>query len=171
MSVTNGQQFRDEWVRLWAPDADPTATAFVDSMLQQCFDLFDFCPDAGATTNSSVMVDSGTLVPIIITSVKVSLTANATVDNTNNAIFSLVFNNGNGGADTTIATVTTNAAATGINGGNNAVKDTPYTVPITAANSRVPAGSALYWKVTKGGGGGLAVTNGSSFSVKARPIQ
>jgi hypothetical protein len=167
MPTDNGQKFRDEWVRFWAPDADVNATAIADSALQRIFAYESYQSDLGATTNNSTMLDASVDIAFIVTSVKVSVSANVTSDNTNNAVFSLVYNNGNGGSDTTIATI--NTATTAGGGTGNITKDTPTTVTITAANSRVPAGQSVYWKVTKQGAGGLAVHH--SFAVKARPIQ
>lgn len=103
---------------------------------------------AGNVAQTHTLSDS-TPVELRITSFKVTATSTITSANTNVAQFALVYNNGNGGGDTTIASVNTATTAGGgsgdITGGN------PYSVALTAANVDVPSGSCLQIKVTKAG--------------------
>jgi hypothetical protein len=166
MSIDTAGKFRDAFVAAFAPDLATAAVALVDGVLQTACDLNGFCPDAGATTNSSILLDFPTSQQYSVNAVKFSVTANVTADNTNNAVFSLVYNNGNGSTDTVIATCNTASAAAG--GTGNITKDVPTACAVNALNATVPSGSAIYWKVTKAGAGGLVVTNGSSVCAKMK---
>jgi putative exporter of polyketide antibiotics len=86
--------------------------------------------------------------------------------NTDTAVFSLVYNNANGGSDTTIATI--NTATTAGGGSGNITAQIPVALTVTAANAVVPAGSLLAFKITKEGSGKASGSMG--ITVKAKPV-
>lgn len=113
---------------------------------------------AGGTTiagnaTSQHTLDANTQFQVTAKSFKIITNANVTAANTNCATFALVYNNGNGGTDTTIATI--NTATTAGGGSGNLTVGVPFSVPLTAANVVVPAGSQIQIKVTKAGTPGM----------------
>jgi hypothetical protein len=164
MSTDNAQKFRDAWVAFWSPDMATTALALADAMLQQEFRYNVSQPlDAAASTATTHTLDTKIGVTSLAKSFKVVTRANVTADDTNNATIALVYNDGAGGSDTTIATATTSTTGTG-----NITAGIAYVFPITAANSRIPAGSQVQVKVTKNSSG--VALSALSFEFKAAPV-
>lgn len=168
MTVTTGSQFRDEFRNVFAPDSNTTAQALADAVFDQPFMYRCDRPyDANANSTSVHTLDTSTATQVRVKTFKWGLRASVTSDNTNNATVALVYNNGNGGSDTTVATI--NTATTAGGGSGNITLEVPYSVAVTAANAIIPSGSQLQVKVTKSGAGGLALPH-SSFEVKAAPV-
>lgn len=167
MSTDNAQKFRDAWVAFWGPDMSAAANSLCDAMLNQEFHVVSSQPlDASINTASTHTLDQNTGVTMLAKTFKVIVGTNVTADNTNNATIALVYNNGAGGSDTTVATINTAASAAG--GTGNITAGTAYALTINATNARIPAGSQIQVKVTKSGAGGLALPF-TSFDFKAAP--
>jgi hypothetical protein len=105
--------------------------------------------DAATSTTSTYTLDYSTGPRFRVDAVKYVPGASLTADNTNLATLELVYNNGNGGSDTVIATV--NTAATAGGGTGNWTADIGVAVTVTAANSVVPAGSQIQLNIAKSG--------------------
>jgi len=175
MSTDTGQKYRDAFGALFAPDGDSTSEALIDNMLQIKYNATRgtvMAENADSTVNSvwSSTLDRRTTVRMLVQEAYLisdnswSTTSNV---NTNVAILSLVYNNGNGGSDTTIATINTATVAGG--GGGLVTASVPYALTINTTNQVVPAGSLLAFKLTKSGAGGCS-TGTFSISVKAKPV-
>lgn len=93
---------------------------------------------------------SNTQSQMTIEAFKITTTAALSQAATNIATIALVYNNGNGGSDTTIASGNT-AVAGGV---ANTTAGVPSAISITAANQVVPVNSCLQIKVTKSGASG-----------------
>lgn len=172
MSTDTGRKYRDGLQALLAPDMDATSTALVDALTQVRYSVVrGLYASANVDTTAAANIWNATLDPSTSVRMKID-SCHITVDNTVTAantdviIFSLVYNNANGGSDTTIATI--NTATTAGSGSGDLTAGVPYSIALTAANSVVPAGSALVWKMTKGGSGKGSGTY--SVNVKAKPI-
>lgn len=172
MALTDtGQKFRDAFAATFGGAGNTTEGALLDNMTQIRYvatrGLYSLeNADAALTTVHSYTLDPNTSVRMQITSAQLTPTNTLTAANTHTATFSLVYNNGNGGSDTTIATI--NTATTAAGGSGNWTAGIPVSLTITAANAVVPAGSLLAWKCTKDGNG--AATPTYSACVKAKPI-
>ncbi len=167
MSTDSTQKFRDLYVAQFAPDMAAAAAAVVDAILSTNFHYSASQPlDASINTASTWTLDQNTQAQFRVKTFKVVVGTNVTSANTNVATMALVYNNGAGGSDTTIAS--TNTATTGGSGTGDLVAGTAYSFALTAANVVVPAGSQLQIKVTKAGAGGLALPC-LTFDVKGVP--
>ena len=164
MSIDNAQKFRDAFAALFAPDMNATALALADSMLQQELSYSRSQPvDAAASTAGTRTFDQSTSFPMVVKAFKIITSGNVTADDTNYATVALVYNDGAGGSDTTIASKTTKITG----GTGNLTAGIAYSFAITAANARIPAGSQVQVKVTKAGTGvSLPV---STFELKCAP--
>jgi hypothetical protein len=109
----------------------------------------DKVADAATSTTSTYTLDYSTGPRFRVDAVKYVPHASLTSDNTNLATLELVYNNGNGGSDTVIATI--NTATTAGGGSGNWTADIGVALAVTAANAVVPAGSQVQLNVTKGG--------------------
>lgn len=168
MSTDNAQKFRDLFVSQFAPDMNSTATALVDAVLNQEFKYSVSQPlDASVNTASTWTLDQATGVAMLCKSFKVVVGTTVTGANTSVANFALVYNNGAGGADTTI--YTQNTAAANSNGTGDLTAGTAYAFTANATNVRIPAGSQVQIKITKAGGGGLALPC-LSLEFRAAPV-
>ncbi len=167
MSTDNAQKFRDAFVASFAPDMNSTATALVDKVLNQEFKYTVTHPfEANASSFAYWSMDQNTGVAMLCKSFKVIPSVTITGANTNVAIMALVYNNGNGGADTTIYSVNTAAANSG--GSGDITANIAYSFTANTSNVRIPAGSQILLKVTKAGAGGLALP-ACTFEFKAAP--
>jgi hypothetical protein len=119
--------------------------------------------DAATSTSSTFTFDYSTPNRFRVDAVKVVPHAALTSENTNNATIALVYNNGNGGSDTTVATI--NTATTAAGGSGDWTAGVGVAVTITAANAVVPSGSQLQVKITKNGAGAI-ITPTASVIVK-----
>ncbi len=138
------------------------AKALVDGFVQVKYTAHKMA-DAATSTSTTFTIDTSVPARFRVDSVKFVPHAAVTAENTNNATFALVSNNGNGGSDTTIATI--NTATTAGGGSGNLTADIGLAITITAANAVVSSGSQLQIKTTKAGAGGLSLPAGS-FVVK-----
>lgn len=158
MSTDTGQKLIDVVVPAFAPDGDATSVALVqNSLLRRKWNLLKHPADAAAGTALEVPFET-TDQRYAITSVTIHPAAALTGDPTNNATISLEHDDGAGGANTVVATITTTASWTA---------QVPVDVPITAANKIVNSGRQLIFKIAKGGTG-VAVP-AMTFTVKALP--
>lgn len=114
--------------------------------------------DAAATTAYRFVVDPSTPCPALVQSAAVVMDSAVTLNGANYATISLVYNNGQGGADTTVATFNTSATTT--------VAGVANALTLTNANLYIPAGSQVAWVITKAGAG-VSLTN---VSMKARAV-
>lgn len=119
--------------------------------------------DAGLTGNTHLSIDGSLGVGIRITSVQGVIQGGHVSDNTDFCSMQLVSNNGNGGADTVIATAnTTNSGATAATG--TITEGIPFNFTLTDANVKVATGRHLQLKLLKYGSG--TNINCASFIVK-----
>jgi hypothetical protein len=168
MSTDSASKFRDLFVAQFAPDMAAAAQSVVDGVLNQEFVYSkERAFDANSNSTSVHTLDMSTLNQMRVRTFKWSTRANVTADNTNLATVQLVYNNGNSGSDTVIAT--SNTATTAGGGSGNLTLEVPFAFTINATNAVVPAGSQVQVKVTKAGAGGLLLPH-SSFEVKASPV-
>lgn len=163
---------------LFAPDMSTTALGIVDGAFKICARAHQPADShiilAGVTniqlpntvaanvTHVHTLFDS-TPVAMRVETFKLTPQAAWTEANTNFSTFALVYNNGNGGTDTTIATANT-AVAGGL---GNTTANTPAAFTVTAANAAVPSGSCVQIKVTKSGASGMQLPD-ISFTVKSK---
>lgn len=124
------------------------AKALIDGYCQVKYKV-DKPADAATSTTSAYTLDYSVPTRFRVDAVKYVPHATLTADNTNLATLALVANNGNGGADTTIATI--NTAATAGGGSGNWSADVGVALTVTAANAVVTSGSQLQLRITKGG--------------------
>jgi hypothetical protein len=121
--------------------------------------------DAAAASNVALTCDDSTGVGLRITGVKFIPGAALTSDNTSYVSVQLVYNNGNGGSDTIVATAnSTNTGAT--LGTGDWVANVGEALTITDANASIPSGSQVQVKFLKYGSGvnvpaGTAVVKGT----------
>ena len=106
--------------------------------------------DAAATTAYRLIVDTSTACPALVQSAAVVMDSAVTLNGANYATISLVYNNGLGGADTTVASFNTSATTT--------VAGVANALTLTNANLYIPAGSQVVWVITKAGTG-VSLTN------------
>jgi hypothetical protein len=109
---------------------------------------------AVATNEASVtqlfVLDPMTDYRMVVQSYRVAATGDITAANTDFATFDLMFNNGNGGAFTTIASANTENKS----GSLGAVTaNIPASVTVNTAAAAVPAGSQVIIRVSKSGAG------------------
>ncbi len=109
----------------------------------------DKVADAATSTTSTYTLDYSTPGRFRVDAVRYVPHVALTSSNTDNATLELVYNNGNGGSDTVIATI--NTATTAGGGSGNWTADIGVALAITAANSVVPSGSQLQLNVAKSG--------------------
>lgn len=167
MSDDSLQKYRDAYVAWAAPDMATTAVALADGVLGQSFRYNVSQPlDASINTASTHTLDQSTAVAFRVKTFKVMVGTTITSANTNVATIALVYNNGAGGADTTIASM--NTATTAGGGTGDITAGTAYSFSLNTSNISVPASSQLQIKITKSGQGGLALPF-SSFEVKGGP--
>lgn len=171
MSTDTGTKYRDALVALMAPDMNATATALIDNYTQIKYNCNRGTTpsanlDAALAGVYTVALDHSTTVQMKFSSATVTFDNAITAANTDVAIFSLVYNNANGGSDTTVATI--NTAVSSIGGSGNVTAQVPVTLTINTSNATVPAGSQIAFKITKGGNG---LASGSChFVAKAKPV-
>lgn len=153
MSTDTNRKFRDAFKRLFAPDCDATASTLVTAMLNQVvvYSAHQVL-DASINTAGTYTLDQSTGLSITALTFKVITHANVTAVNTNTAVFSLVYNNGNGGTDTTIASINTATTAGGGSGDITAL--VPLSIAVNSSTQVIPAGSQVQVKITKEGTGG-----------------
>lgn len=124
----------------WAQPADAT--------------IMNTAGNAIATNEASVtqlfVLDPATDYQMKVEEYKVAATGAITAANTDFATFDLMYNNGNGGAFTTVASANTENK-TGSLGAVTA--NIPVAVTVTAANAVIPAGSQIVIRVSKSGAG------------------
>jgi hypothetical protein len=167
MSTDTAAKFRDALVGLMAPDMNSTATALVDGFLNQSVRYNVSQPlNTAAATASTHTLDGSTLLQMRVKTFKVITHANVTADNTSYATIALVYNNGNGGSDTTIALGNTaNAGAAGAPTGDITAL---IAYSFTCNATPVPAGNQLQVKITKVSSG--VALPALSFEVKGVPV-
>lgn len=113
--------------------------------------------DAAAGTAYRFVLDPSTATAALVQSASVVVDTAVTANATNFATIALVYNDGAGGADTTIGTLDT--STTGF------TAKVARTLTLTAANVLIPASRQVEWVVTKANAGvSLATT---SFVLKA----
>lgn len=167
MSTDSGQKFRDVFVASFAPDMNATATALVDAYLNQEIRYNVSQPlDASINTASTHTLDQSTAIQFRAKTFKVVVGTTISAANTNVATMALVYNNGAGGSDTTIASI--NTATTAGGGSGDITAGTAYAFTLNTSNVVIPAGSQVQVKVTKSGAGGLALPF-LSFELKGVP--
>lgn len=167
-SNDNAGKLRDAIVALLAPDLGTNAVANVDTFLDGIFTFkVDRPVDSNVytltnaidtpNTNAASVASTHTLIPsttcvLKANQFKVTVASNVTRANTNYATFALVYNDGAGGADTTIASNTTEAAgATNTIGALTA--GIPASATINTSADTIPVGKCIQVKVTKTGTG------------------
>lgn len=133
-------------------------TLIEHTFVRRRWNLLKHPADAAASTALEVPFEV-TDIRYEITSVTIHPAAALTGDGTNNATITLEYDDGAGGANTVVATITTTA---------NWTAQTPVDVPITAANKIVAAGKQLILKIAKGGTG--VACPSFTFTVKALPV-
>lgn len=167
MSIDNPQKFRDLFASFFAADMTAAGLAMADSFLNQEFRYASQQPlDASINTVTTHTLDQNTVTQFRVKTFKFSATSNIASANTNVATIALVYNNGAGGSDTTIAS--TNTATTAGGGTGDIVAGVAYSFSCNANNVVVPINSQLQVKITKAGAGGCALPAGT-FEVKAVP--
>jgi hypothetical protein len=167
MSTDTAAKFRDALVALMAPDMNATAVALVDNFLNQTVKYSAYQPlDTAAATASTVTVDQSTLLQMRVKTFKVITHADVVSDNTSYANMALVYNNGNGGSDTVIATA--NTANTGAAGTPTGTITAQVAYSFTCNATPVPAGSQLQVKITKVSSGYALPSR--TFEVKGVPV-
>ncbi len=168
MSTDTAQKFKDLFVAMFAPDMSAAAAALVGANVNQNFRYNVSQPlDASINTASTHTLDQATLVQMRASTFKVVVGTSITAANTNVATIALVYNNGNGGSDTTICSA--NTATTAGGGTGDITAGTAYSFTANTTNALIPAGSQVQVKVTKAGTGGLALP-ALSFELKAVPV-
>ncbi len=90
---------------------------------------------AGAFASQRFVLDNSTIVGAYVQSVTVVIDTTLGIDGTNTNTFALVYNNGAGGADTTVGTVSNGTVAFTAKVGR--------AMTLTAANLAIPAGSQV----------------------------
>lgn len=152
MAIGSQGEIREALQALLGGNSD-AAKALIDGTFKVQYRV-DKPLDAATSTSATYTCDE--LVPrrFRVDTVKIVPHVALTADNTNNAVFQLVANNGNGGGDTVIATI--NTAATAAGGSGNWTADIGVALPVTAANALVAASSQLQLRMTKAGAGGIA---------------
>ncbi len=168
-SIDTGQKLADALAAMFAPDVDSDARAVAAGMFRVKYTATQPLDSnvqlaAGASTIAGNVAYTHTLDPSTATQFRISTfhitgTAGVTSAAGNLALITLVYNNGNGGSDTSIGVY--NTAATALTAG------TPLSVSLTAANVIVPAGSCIQIKTTKSGTLGKELP-ALSFGVTAR---
>lgn len=104
--------------------------------------------DDTAAANVNLCCDYSTGVGVRVTECKFVSSAALTSDNTNYVNMQLVYNNGNGGADTIVAQAnSTNTGAT--LGTGNWVAGVPVALTVNASNAVIPSGSQVQFKFLK----------------------
>jgi hypothetical protein len=169
MSTDTCQKYRDAFVALFAPDMNATATALVSAVLNQ--EVVYNCTqplDASINTATTHTLEQSSLVQMKVNTFKVVTHANITAVNTNVAQFSLVYNNGNGGADTIVCANITTATTAG-SGTGDITALVAYAFTVNASNALIPAGSQVQVKVIKSGTGGCTLPM-LSFTVKGTAV-
>jgi hypothetical protein len=174
-STDNASKLLGALQAMLAPDMSSTAVGIVNGAFKVNFTTTraidsNLALAAGASTIAGNIASTHTLshstpVQMTIESFYATSTAAITSANTNVATFALVYNNGNGGTDTTIASA--NTATTAGGGTGDFTAGVPLSISLTAANVTVPAGSCLQVKVTKSGATGKELSY-MSFTAKAR---
>lgn len=167
MSDITLRQYRDASVAFYAPDTNTVAIALVDAVLGQSFRYNVSQPlDADVNTTSTHTLDQATSCEWRIKTFKMIVGTTVTSANTSVANVALVYNNGAGGADTTIASANT---ATTLGGGTGDITaGIAYNFTLNTSNVVVPSGSQIQIKVTKAGASGKALPF-TSFEVKGAP--
>lgn len=129
----------------------------VNQMHQRMMDTLGPQSAATATTGTLYFAGWTTDRAIKVLSVKCMPGGALTANDTNYRTVQLVQNNDLGGADTTIASLTTQTTGTGgsgnWNGGGGASPIQSIAMPVTAANALVAAGQSLQFKITSTGTG------------------
>lgn len=180
MSTDTGQKLIDLIDSFFAADRDSASANLVknaflvkhraaqmrDSNIYLAADNVLAAPNtiAGNVTHVHTL-DPSTPCRFKVTAFRLTPQVGWTETNTNLATFQLVYNNGNGGADTVIAQAFTNVAG----GLGNTTSNTPAAFTITAANAVVPASNCLQIKVTKSGAAGLQLPD-ISFDVRGQLV-
>ncbi len=169
MSTDSNQKYRDAFVAMFAPDMNATATAIVSAVLNQTIKYNASQPlDASINTATTHTLDQSTGLALKVNTFKVIVGTTVTAVNTNVAQFSLVYNNGNGGADTIVVANITTATTAG-SGTGDLTAGVAYSFSINATNSSIPAGSQVQVKVIKSGAGGNALP-ALSFELKGTAV-
>lgn len=172
MSTDTMQKYRDSLGALMAPDGDSTSESLVDNTMVVRYTAVRgavMAANVDSTVNSvwTATLDPSTTLRLQYVSSHVIVDNTVTAVNTNVAIFSLVYNDANGGSDTTIATI--NTATTAGGGSGDITAAVPMALTANTSNGVVPAGSLLAFKLTKAGAGGCA-TGSLSVVAKFKPI-
>lgn len=130
------------------------AKTLIDNFVQVKYKV-DKVADAATSTSATYTMDYSVPTRFRVDACKIVPHASLTSDNTNNATFQLVSNNGNGGSDTVIATI--NTATTAGGGSGNWTADIGVALTVTAANAVVSSGSQLQLRQTKSGVAAVSV--------------
>lgn len=161
MSASTGQQMLDVFSAAFS-DGSTADSALVQNMLAVRYQWTQpadaVVPNANgngvgtaaANVTHIVVLDPATPCRQKVTEYKVCAAGAITAANTDFATFSLVYNNANGGADTVIATASTENKVGSLGA---ATANIPVSVTVTAANAVIPAGSQVMVIVTKAGAG------------------
>ncbi len=167
MPASSGKELSDSVLALFAAEGsddskDRAKDAFVGFKAIVAKPVRDVS-DGGLTGNTHLTVDGSTGVGIRITSVKGAVQGGHVSDNTDYCSMQLVYNNGNGGSDTIVATAnTTNSGATAAT--DTITEDQPFDFTLTDANVNIPEGSHVQLKLLKLGSG--TNINCASFVIK-----
>lgn len=143
----SGSNVRDS-LRAAMAAATATQQALVDNILARAAAKWSWnkAPtDAAASTAYRIALDASLDFQTLISECKVVANTTVASDPANYATIALVYNDGAGGADTTIATLDTSATAL--------TAKVARSMAVTAANQVVPAGKQLEIVITKAGTG------------------
>lgn len=152
MPVDTGPRLQDSLTGMFGPIQSTTEKALVQNAL--CTVRYNAFVGSAITNTAStplrVPLEYATLVQFRCEANTVKFIPNAalTADNTNATTLALVYNNGNGGGDTTIATINTATTAGGGSGNWTAGTGVALTVNTQVV---VPVGSQVELKVTGAG--------------------
>ena len=147
MALDSTQKLRDGLVAFLAPLLDTISMATVDGFIARSLKTTIQVPaDASATSTESVVLDTSTDLQDRVTAITLSASAAVALNAANYAIFTLAYDNGAGGASTTIATWNTSATSF--------VANQVFNVPSSAiVVGAIPAGSRITLAITKAGTG------------------
>lgn len=160
MAAGSGKELLDAVLSAFAPEGTSAAQSLCKGAFAEFKARASKVIDSNATYNSTYTFDDSLAVGLRIRSCKFVPTEALVADNSNYADIDLVWNDGAGGADTTIASLNTKVTGTG-----NWVADIAESLTLDNAEVKVAAGSQLQVKITKQGSG-VAVPAGT-FILKA----
>lgn len=154
MATDTGQKLIDVMDASVTPDLTSAGKNVVEGFMQVKY-VAHKNADANVNSTYTFTFDSNVAVRFMVDTLKLTFEQAITETNTNLATFNLVYNNGAGGSDTTIAT-----ANTAVGGGvTNTSANQPRSITLSSNTALwvVDRLSCLQLKITKAGAGGLAL--------------